>query len=52
MIVIVLGVVGIMVVVYRKGDSRIKYHIVEILDFVKSKTKISTPKISLLKMKK
>jgi len=55
MIVIVLGVGGILVIIYRKGDSRIRYHVAEILDFVKSKTKIlkiPTPKFDFSKTKK
>ena len=52
MIVIVLGVTCILILVYRKGDSRIRYHLHEIHDFISLKLKISIPKIDLSKMKK
>lgn len=54
MIVIILGVTCILIAIYRKGDSRIRYHVSEISDFIKSKIKllkIPTPKFSLLKTK-
>ena len=55
MIVIVLGAGGILVIIYRKGDSRIRYHVAEILDLVRSKTKIlkiPAPKFDFTKTKK
>ena len=55
MIVIVLGVGGILVIIYRKGDSRIRYHVTEILDLVRSKTKIlkiPAPKFDFSKTEK
>ena len=52
MIVIVLGMVVLLVLMYRKGDGRIKYHLREISDFISSKMKITLPKINLPKIKK
>ena len=49
MIVIVLGVVVILVILYRQGDGRIKYHLREVTDFISSKMK--TPKMNILKKK-
>jgi len=51
MIVIVLGVVVVLVMISRKGDGRIKYHLREISDFISSKMKITLPKIDLSKKK-
>ena len=51
MIVIVLGMVVVLVVLFRKGDGRIKYHLREVSDFITSKMKITLPKIDLSKKK-
>lgn len=40
MIVIVLFVLGVMFVVYRKGDNKIRYYIIDFIDYLNSKIKI------------
>lgn len=50
MIVIILIVLGVMFVVYRKGDNKIRYYIIDFIDYLNSKIKI--PVNNILKVSK